>query len=142
MQASSDIKHTGIIQSIGEDITKVSISSVSACASCKAKSLCSASDMQEKIIDIEGQYKNFNVGEEVDVVIKYSQGFRALFFGYVLPFIVLFATLLITLAITNKEWLAGILALIILIPYYLILYYNQDKLKKRFSFQLSKHFSR
>jgi sigma-E factor negative regulatory protein RseC len=67
-----------------------------------------------------------------------DSGYKALLLGYVLPFILLMIVLITFLSIEGSELLAGILALLILVPYYTGLYFLRDRIKKTFSFSVSK----
>lgn len=134
----SEIEHIGTIESIDNETIKVKIISQSACASCHAKGVCNAADMQEKIIDVVKTNDDFAVGECVNVVLKESLGFWALFLGFVLPFLIILLTLIIVIYLTNNEGIAGLASLVILVPYYGILYLKRDQLKKQFSFTLKK----
>ncbi|MCK4664297.1 MAG: SoxR reducing system RseC family protein [Bacteroidales bacterium] len=138
MQSTKSIEHIGIVQSVDNEITKVNILVQSACSSCHAKSMCSVGDSEEKIIDIINTKETYNIGEKVNVIMEQSLGYKALFLGYVLPFLIVLITLIILSAITNNEVLAGIISITILVPYYLILLFNKDKLRKTFSFSLKK----
>lgn len=131
------VLHTGIIQAVSEDKLTVTIVSASACSSCHAKGACLASDMKEKEIDIyrfDGKYQQ---GQHVNIVGQTSQGYKAAFYGYVLPFLLVFATLLITISITHSDGLSGLLSLAILIPYYAVLYFFRNNLKRSFEFEIS-----
>ena len=142
MKDTTQIEHKGIVKSIiGHDI-QVSIIAQEGCAACNLKSSCSVSEVEEKIVDVfvenPGNYKN---GEDVEVYYKQSLGFRALFLGYVLPFLILVISLIILMSVTQKELLSGIISLILLVPYYLILYFSKDKIKKTFQFSIKKSFN-
>jgi sigma-E factor negative regulatory protein RseC len=54
-----------------------------------------------------------------------------------LPFILVFATLLIAVPLTQSEGLSGILSLAVLIPYYAALYFFRNKIKRSFEFKIS-----
>ena len=138
MSNSKSIEHKGRIDFIDNDKINVSILAVSGCASCHAKGVCTAADMQEKSIEIYDFTNQYQVGEEVNVVLKQSLGFRALFLGYVLPFILIFLILIILTLITNNEAISGIGALSILVPYYIILYALRNKIRKKFTFSIKK----
>jgi positive regulator of sigma E activity len=114
----------------------VNIVNQSACSTCHAQSACTVSDFQDKEIEINNFSKSFVQGQEVTVVFQESKGFTALFYGYVLPFILFLSTLIITLSISNNELLAGLLSLAILIPYYITLYFFRHLLKKVFNFEV------
>ena len=62
-------EHKGIVTEVTDDLVRVKIESVSACAACHAKGLCSMSDKTDKIIDVKrSQLKNeYHAGKEVMV---------------------------------------------------------------------------
>jgi sigma-E factor negative regulatory protein RseC len=136
MQKHEAIEHTGIIQSIEGNIIKASIIVASACAKCDAKSGCGMSESQEKIIEIVDNSGKHTVGEAITITMKQTLGFRALFLGYILPFILILTSLIILLAIQDNESVAGLVSIAILIPYYFLLHIYKDKLKKAFSFTI------
>lgn len=114
----------------------VNIVNQSACSTCHAQSACTVSDFQDKEIEISNFSKSFVPGQEVTVIFQESKGFTALFYGYVLPFILVLSTLIITLSISNNELLAGLFSLAILLPYYITLYFFRHLLKKVFNFEV------
>ena len=65
-----------------------------------------------------------------------SKGFTALFYGYVLPFLIVLATLVAANSFTNNELVSGLLSLAVLIPYYITLYLFRHLLKKVFKFEV------
>ena len=137
MEKENEISHTGIIESIDAGIINVKIVSTASCISCSAKSSCSASDIEEKIIKIkEPSSHHYKSGDEVHVILNQSAGLKAVLLGYILPFLVMFFTLIIVSKITNNQGIAGIVALSMLIPYYLGLYLTKNKQKETFSFRL------
>ena len=52
------IKHDGVVDSIEGNCIHVRIVQASACAACGAKSLCSAAESKEKIVDVYGDEIN------------------------------------------------------------------------------------
>ena len=46
--------------------------------------------------------------------------------------------MIVMLQVTEKELLSGLSALAALIPYYLIVHFTEDRLKKKFSFSIKK----
>lgn len=139
MNEFEQIEHEGFVTEIKSNKMKISILSQSSCASCKVKGACVVSDTEEKIIDVFIDNSNlYKIGEKVQVYYKQSLGFRALFLAYVLPFLILLFTLIITLSVSENEVISGLLAFAVLVPYYLILYFNKNKLKNTFSFSVKK----
>ena len=137
MGASNEIKHPGVITSIDSSKIKVNITTYSACSSCGAKGICSISDVKEKIVEVP-KTGDFSIGQEVQVILHQTQGFKALYLGYVLPFIVVLITLIITSSLTRNEVLSGLISLGTLAPYYLILYYYKEKIRNKFTFAIRK----
>ena len=133
---SGEISHKGVIKKLSKEGIIVGIISESACASCHAKGACTAADVKDKEIEISHYEGEFHEGQQVLVVGKTSQGFRALFYGYLLPFLLLLAILIISTNITSNEGLSGLLSLGVLVPYYLVLYLFRNKLKKTFGFEI------
>ncbi len=118
------------------DLLIVNIVNPSACSSCHAKGACSVADYQDKEIEISTFRKSYSPGQEVTIVFKESQGFTALFFGYILPFVFVLSTLIVVLSVSHNELIGGLSALAILIPYYTTLYFFRHLLKKVFKFEV------
>ncbi|MEA2106480.1 MAG: SoxR reducing system RseC family protein [Bacteroidota bacterium] len=138
MSDSKSIEHRGRIESINGNQIKVRFLAQSACASCHAKGFCSAADMQEKVVDVFDQTNQYKVGETVNIVLRQSLGFKALWLGYVLPFLLVLSFLIILSVTTKNEVISGVGALFVLVPYYTILYYTKNKVQKQFTFTLHK----
>ncbi len=139
MEKVRQIEHEGIIKEIAGNNIKVSIIAKSACLSCQLNTSCSVSDVEEKIIDLTvNNPEVYQAGESVDVFFKQTLGYRALFLGYLLPFIIVFVVLTGTMFLTKNEGIAGLTALGSLFPYYLILYLKRNKIRKTFSFSIKK----
>ena len=133
---SGEISHKGIIKEFSKKGIIVGIIAESACAACHAIGACSVSDMTEKEIEIDHDQGEFQIGQQVWVTGKSSQGFKALFLAYLLPFILVMAVLIISTKLSVNEGLGGLLSLGILIPYYLILYLFRNRLKHSFDFEI------
>ncbi len=133
---SSDIKHTGFVKEVNGKSLIVNIVNQSACSSCHAQGACSVSDFQDKEIEISNVEGNFSSGQEIIVVFKETQGFTALFYGYILPFILVLTTLIISISIFENELIGGLLALAILAPYYITIYFFRHLLKNVFKFEV------
>jgi len=138
MKGIRTIEHKGIIKKITDELILVSIIVNTSCASCEAKGACSASELDEKEVEVRNFSEDYRVGEQVVVFFDESLGFRALFLGYILPFIVLMIVLLTVNGLGYGEGTAGLMALGSLVPYYLIIYLTNKKLKKTFSFSIRK----
>ena len=135
--SADTIRHSGIVKKVDNDFYYVSIVAQSACASCHVKGACNVTDMNEEVVEVpRHQNMNYNVGDNVQVAMKKSLGTRAVMLGYLIPFGLVLVTLLVTLGFVDDQGLAGLAALGILIPYYLILYRIKDRLKRTFVFSI------
>ncbi len=134
---SDSIAHSGIINKLDERYYYVSIIAQKACSNCYSKGLCSITDLNDQIIEVPRKHNcERKVGDEVEVLMKKSLGVKAVFLGYILPFILLLTTLILTYKILDNEGLAGAAAIFILIPYYLVLYALKDRFKSTFVFSI------
>ena len=128
------IEHQGVIISKDDKIARVKIEQTSACASCHVKSVCGASDKSEKIIDANIMDDTLKVGDQVTIIGQKSLGFQAILLAYILPFIVIIATLFIVNIFTTNEIIIGTCALASLIPYFIVLRLMRNKIQAKFQF--------
>ena len=136
---SQNIEHTGIIVASENAIFKVQIAQLSACSSCHAKGACSASDVAEKIIEVENiANNNLKIGDMVKLSGKTSMGMFAVLLAFVVPFSLLLATLIVAGNYNINEAVSGIISLLILVPYFLILSIFKNKLKNKLKFDIEK----
>lgn len=134
---NNSIKHAGYVSKIDGNRIEISLVGNINCAACNSKAACGVSDSDTKIVEIHNNDKDLSINEQVDVVMQNSLGLKAVFWGYVFPFILLFSVMIIA-SLFVKELIAGLLALFILIPYYLLLYFNQNTLRKIFTVSVLK----
>ncbi len=124
------------MREVKEDSLIVNIVNQSACAGCHAKGACTVADFQEKEIEVTDYKGSFKAGQEVNILFKQTKGYMALIWGYVLPFSLVLGTLIVVLELTGDELKAGLLSLIVLIPYYITLYFSRNLLKKALKFEV------
>lgn len=136
MGSEKVITHTGTIKSIDKQHIKVSIEVMAGCSGCQVKGSCNLSDREEKEVEIECNPALYRPGQLVEVTMKESLGFRALFLGYLLPFVILIATMFIASLVTANEGTIGLLAVGSLVPYYFLLYLFKNQIRKRFSYMV------
>ena len=135
------IEHEGIIDHIEGNVAHVKIESVSACASCHAKGVCSAADQEDKYLDVPLEGADYQEGEPVQVQVEKRLGFRAVALGYFYPFLLLMAVLIAMIATGVPELKAGIVALLSIIPYYLGLYLFRKRIATTFTFSIKKTYT-
>lgn len=131
------ITHRGKIKQIDKTRVLVQIMQASACSACEAKSLCHSAESKEKTIEVEvPDASDFEEGQEVMLVGTLSQGLRAVFYAYVIPLILMLAVLFIALTNGVDEALSALMAIGILIPYYIVVYFLRHHFSRKFSFTL------
>lgn len=131
------ITHEGVVAKITDKTVTVALTGSVHCEACNAKGACGVSEGNTKEIEVENN-GTYQVSEPVNVVLKKELGLKAVFWAYFFPFILMISVLLITLNFM-KEWMAGLLAFAILIPYYVMLYMLQDTFRKAFSVSIFKY---
>lgn len=131
------IQHDGIIQQINPESILVSIVSMATCASCQVKGACSASDMQEKIVEVKKEAgRDYKIGDKVTIMIEQSVGTWAVLLGYVFPLILVVTALIILTSIMKDQGNAGLISIGLLIPYYTGLYLSRKYTAEKFEFKL------
>jgi len=140
MKNSGDIiEHQGEIIEIGIDNIMVEIISQSACSSCNAKSMCSMSEAESKVVEVENKgYEMFEVGETVNVILRKSLGFKALYISYLIPLLILILILLSLSSFGIGELTTGLSIIIALALYYIGVYLLRDRFKREFVFTIEK----
>ena len=134
------IKHDGIVDSIEGDCIHVRIVQASACAACGAKSLCSAAESKEKIVDVYGADTTaYRVGQRVMVEGAAAMGMKAVRLAFLFPLILLVAAIAVAMWLTDgHEAVAALSALLTLTGYFLVLFACKKRLMSEFSFRIRK----
>ncbi len=132
--ACDAIVQQGRVISCEPGLVRVEIKASSACASCHAKGACPMGEEKVKVIEAACPEGQFQAGDLVEVSLDRSAGHRALGLGYLVPFVVVVAVLIVSQALGGSELQSGCTALAALIPYYFCLFLLKDRMKKDFQF--------
>lgn len=136
---SKDIRHSGRITAISPEWTDVEFVSSSACASCKASALCGMSESEKKNVRVRTSvFDDFGVGDEVNVVLKASMGFKAVWVAYAIPLVLLVCLVLLLPVFGLSEAMTGLFAVLGVGIYYFLLYIFRDRLKNEYEFKIEK----
>ena len=132
------IKHDGVVDSIEGNCIHVRIIQASACAACGAKSLCSAAESKEKIVDVYGaDITAYQVGQRVMVEGAAAMGMKAVRLAFLFPLVLLVAAVAMVMWLADgNEALAALAALLVLTIYFLLLFANKKKLAREFTFTI------
>ena len=137
MNAEETISHEGIVTKITNDELEIKILAQSACAACHAKSACGMGEQAEKILTVpRPKDRDFTLNQKVNVRMSIGQGNKAAVLAYLIPIVLLLAVLFVCLGFGVSEGLSALISIIALIPYYIVLYLQRDKLKKRFEYTI------
>jgi len=97
------------------------------------------SELKRKTVQVPTPvYPEYQVGEEVDVLLKASMGHKAVWLAYVLPLVVLVAALMISLHAGASELMAGLVCIVAVALYYLLIWLMRGKLSEGYIFAIQK----
>ncbi|NBC82916.1 MAG: hypothetical protein GVY19_05990 [Bacteroidetes bacterium] len=128
-------QQTGLIDKVGKNFVRIRIIQPSACAACHARGGCGAFSSKENYLDIPLANASFQPGETVAIRFNNSQGLKAVWYGYVLPFITIITVLLVLSAFMH-EGIAGVMALASVGIYYTLLKLFGKNLTKAFRYEI------
>ena len=98
-----------------------------------------AADAKEKRVDITDYSGRFSENEQVIIEGKESVGYKAVFWAFVLPLVILIVMLVLTTTVWDfNETEAAISSMIALAPYYFLLYLLKNKMANTFRFSIKK----
>lgn len=134
---NKQIEHPGIVEKVVGQRVFVRVETRSACGSCHAKSHCSMTDLEEKVVEVESERaEGYAIGDKVTVTLEPSLGFKALLLAYVYPFLILLVSILVIMAITGNELLSAMVGIGLMFPYYAWIYLIREKLRNHFHFRI------
>ena len=138
------MKHSGTISKISKSAITVSLDGHINCEACQVKASCGLSESKHKEIEVERgvEHQNlanntFQLNERVEVAMQEELGIKAVFWAYVFPFILMISTLVIASFFLN-EWMSGLMALGVLIPYFILLKGLNSFFEKTFKISIFK----
>ncbi len=134
---NKSVFHEGIVTKISSEKITIALKGNINCEGCKAKMACGASESPDKEVEVFNNSSQIQLNESVTIQLNRSLGLRAVFIAYVLPFILMMLVLLISSEFA-KEWIAGLLSILVLIPYYSILFLMKNSFKETFKFSILK----
>ena len=135
MKNAETISHEGIVTKITDDELEIKILAQSACAACHAKSACGMGEQAEKILTVSRpKDKDFVLNQKVNVKMAIGQGNKAAILAYLIPIVLLLVVLFVCLGLSLNEGLSALISIVALIPYYIVLYLQRNKLKKKFEY--------
>jgi sigma-E factor negative regulatory protein RseC len=138
MESRATVAHEGIVEKISGTQVRVRFVAQSACSACHAKGVCSISNSEEKFVDLTNNLPGLSTGDHVEVLLAQSQGFKAVWYGYGLPLVILLAVIFTFYGITGRDGLAALIGLGSLIPYYLVVFLFRKRITRSIEFKMRK----
>ena len=139
MDKSGILEHKGIVLALNHGWVDVAVQAENACTGCRVKGACGMGDQEEKVVAVATEMPEaYRVGEEVVVFVERRMGFRAVFLAYVIPLILLLASLLTLLDAGLGETAAGLLSLGTLVCYYVVLRLFRSRIHREIIFKIKK----
>ena len=134
---SSIATHDGTVLDAQPGLVKVQMHVVSACASCKAHEKCAFVDKADKVVDVEtDDWQQYSPGDSVIVSVNEGLGLLAVLLAYILPAVLILASVILLSLYTNSEALAAIAPILLITVYFLLLYRYRSRLQRKFTFGL------
>ncbi|MBO7417662.1 MAG: SoxR reducing system RseC family protein [Bacteroidaceae bacterium] len=134
------VKHSGEVLQIEGNFLQVKIVQTAACSSCSIKTHCTTAESKEHLIRVyDKEALRYHVGDKVWVIGSTSMGRKAVWYGYLLPLLLLMALLIGFMSWFGKEHELSVAlgSLVCIAVYYFLLYYfGKDKMKKAFNFSV------
>jgi positive regulator of sigma E activity len=130
------LEQVGLVTDFQNGRIKISLLG-SGCSACH-KSLCMLGDSKAKEVEIAVNEKRFLAGDEVIVKINPASGYKAVALLYLLPFILMTLSVAGMSRLGYHEGIAGLTSLLILVPYYGMIYLLKNNLRSQCSIEVEK----
>ena len=139
MRHAEQIEHKGKVLSVGEGVVCVAIEVNEACGSCASRKACAMGQgTTREIVVYTDDAARYAVGEVVDVAARRSAGVMAVVLCYVVPLLILVATLALLIVAGCNEGIAALSSLAITALYYLLLGLFHKRISQKIVFTINK----
>jgi positive regulator of sigma E activity len=137
MSEQYDIEKPGLVVQADEHRATVLLMDSGGCASCH-NSLCMLTEAKSRYVDVVQNKIRFSAGDEVVVKVTPASAYRAAFWLYGAPFLMILLALFSLSSLGVPESLVGVSGLFILVPYYAVLYGLRKQLSGTCSIAIEK----
>lgn len=135
MTSSSTISHKGLVLHCDADKAFVRLLDTAECHSCTIKEFCGKADDPDTFVI---QRDNLKVGDHVTLWLSNKTGYKAMFWAYVMPFILIATTIIIGTGMQADESVIGLISLLVLVPYFFGMYLLRDRVRNNFNLNVTK----
>lgn len=130
------LEHLGLVTDSSNNRLKISLTGLG-CSACH-KSLCMLGESKAKEVEIPYKENKFRPGDEVIVRINPSSGYQAVALLYFVPFLLIVLMLTGMLRAGYNEGISGLTSLLILGPYFGLLYTLRKKISTQCKMEVVK----
>lgn len=141
MAKNNKIGHDGIVRNVTEQMIEVIIQSQSACAGCHAKGACGMADVKQKIITAERPSFPVSPGDRVMVYASLNNAVYSVILAYIIPVLIIITLIYLLLRAGTGETVAAIGALGGIVIYFILLYFNRQRIGRKIKFTIEKQVS-
>ena len=139
MKQPEQIEHKGVVLAIEGELVRVVIEVSEACGGCSARKSCAMGQTTKREIEVRtADASSYSVGELVKVGAKQSLGIMALLLCYVMPLVVLVASLAVAVTAGISEGISALIAIGSTALYYALLALLKNKISKKITFTINK----
>ena len=132
-----EIKHQGIVRKVTNEFYFVAVERTPACQGCAAKNFCNIHSNKNETISIQRlPHQTFNVGDEVTIALTEKLGWKALFYGYMMPFVALITGIIVSAAANLPQGVVGLVGIGTMVAYYVAFSFFSKKIDKQFYFRI------
>lgn len=135
-ETANYLEQVGIVTDTRNGRVKISLTG-SGCSACH-KSLCMLGESKAKEVELSFRENWLKSGDEVIVRINPASGYTAVILLYVVPFALMIVSLLVMLRWGFNEGIAGLTSLLILVPYFGLLFLLKNKLSSQCTVDVEK----
>ena len=139
MKKAKQIEYKGTVALVGRNFVRVDIEVMEACGSCSSRKACAMGQgTTREIMVYTDDAQNYSVGEVVNVSARQSMGVMAVLLCYVVPLVVLVATLAVAISLGLSEGIAAVIALCTTALYYAVLALLHKHISRKVVFTINK----
>ena len=128
-----EITHEAVAREIMGNMVRAEIVQQAACAACKARVMCTASETKVKEIQAL-MLEPMQVGDRIEVAVEKRLGWKAVLLAFVIPFCLLLALVALLPRWIGSEAVVGTIAIVSLAPYYLLLSLFRKRFEQQYRF--------
>jgi sigma-E factor negative regulatory protein RseC len=132
----SYLEQVGIVTDTRNGRVKISLTG-SGCSACH-KSLCLLGESKAKEVEVLLQENWLKSGDEVIVKINPASGYMGVILLYMVPFSLMIISLLVMMQLGFSEGITGLTSLLILVPYFGLLFLLKNKLSSQCTIDVEK----